>query len=85
MKPETYLIVGVLVYLATTALNRFLGERNYGSLAQEDKLKLTDAFSKHRSWATYLPIGVLAAVVAVGYARTPGRLSLSFRSASSWC
>ncbi len=67
MKPETSLIVGVLVYFLTTALNRFLGERNYKSLSQEDKLKLTDAFSTHRSMATYVPIAIMLAVIAAGY------------------
>lgn len=67
MKPETSLFVGVLFYFLTIVLNRFLGERNYSSLAQEDKLKLTDGFSKHRSWATYLPIGIMLAVIFVGY------------------
>ena len=67
MKPETSLIVGVLVYFLTTALNRFLGERNYKSLSQEDKLKMTDAFSTHRSMATYIPIAIMLAVIAAGY------------------
>jgi len=68
MKPETCLIIGVLVYFATISINRFLGERNYSSLTQEDKLKLTDAFSKHRSFATYIPIGIMLVVIAIGYA-----------------
>lgn len=67
MKPETFMIVGVLFYFLTTVLNRFLGERNYKSLTQEDKLKLVDAFSKHRSMGTYIPIGIMLAVIAIGY------------------
>lgn len=68
MKPETCLIVGVVFYFATTAINRFLAERNYKSLSQEDKLKLTGAFSTHRSLATYIPIAIMVAVMAIGYA-----------------
>ena len=64
MKPETSLIVGVVVYFAVKAANRFLGERSYGTLAPEDKRKIVDAFSQHRSIATYLPIGVMLAVLA---------------------
>ncbi len=67
MTPETSLIAGVLVLFATIALNRFLGERNYNTLSPEEKLKLTDAFSTHRSLATYLPIAVMLAIIAVGY------------------
>jgi len=67
MKPETCLIVGVLVYFVTISINRFLGERNYGRLSQDDKLRLTDSFSKHRSLATYIPIGIMLAIMAIGY------------------
>ncbi len=67
MNPETCLIAGVLVLFATIALNRFLGERNYATLSPEDRMKLTDAFSTHRSLATYLPIGIMLVVIAVGY------------------
>ena len=68
MKPETCLIVGIVFYLVTTVVNRFLGERNYKRLPKEDKLKLTDAFSTHRSLATYIPIAIMVAVMAIGYA-----------------
>lgn len=68
MKPETCLIVGVVFYFVTTVINRFLGERNYKSLSEEDKVKLTDAFSTHRSLATYIPIAIMVAVMAIGYA-----------------
>ncbi|MBN1910991.1 MAG: hypothetical protein JW818_14695 [Pirellulales bacterium] len=71
MKSDISLIVGVVVLFATIALNRFFTERNYGSLAQEDKLKLTDAFSRHRSFATYVPIGIMLAVIAIGYMNPP--------------
>ena len=67
MKPESCLLLGVLVYFATIVLNRYLGERNYSMLTPEDKLKLTDEFKSHRSLATYIPIGILLVVIAVGY------------------
>jgi hypothetical protein len=67
MKPETCVIIGVLVYLATIALNRFLGERNYASLTPDEKLKLTDAFSSHRSLGTYIPIAIMLLVIVIGY------------------
>jgi uncharacterized membrane protein len=67
MKPETCIIFGAIVYFLTTAINRFLGERNYKSLSHEDRLKLTDAFSTHRSLATYIPIGIMLVVVLIGY------------------
>lgn len=66
MKSETYVFIGVLVYFATLVLNRFLAERNYNSLTPEDRLKLTDGFSRHRSLATYIPIGIMLLAVAVG-------------------
>lgn len=69
MNPVTCLIVGALAYFATTALNRFLGERNYRNLALDDKLKLTDEFSIHRSLGTYIPIGIMFVVLAVGYTK----------------
>ena len=77
MKPETSLIIGVLFYFLTVMLNRFLGERNYNSLAQDDKLKLIDSFSKHRSLATYLPIVIMLAVIAIGYSN-PQSFSIGF-------
>lgn len=77
MKPQTYIIIGLLAYFATSALNRFLGERNYGSLSQEDKLKLTDAFSKQRSLATYIPIGIFLVAIAIVYAN-PQTFSVVF-------
>jgi hypothetical protein len=67
MKPEHFLIAGVIAFFVTQSLNRFLGERNYRQLSQEDKVKLIDAFSKHRSLATYIPIGIMAVVIAVIY------------------
>ena len=67
MKPETFLILGVLAALATMAMGRFLGERNYASLSREDKLKMVDAFTGHRSVATYIPIGIMLVIIALGY------------------
>ena len=61
------MIAGVLVLLATIVINRFLGERNYGRLTPDEKLRLTDAFSAHRSLGTYIPVGVMLAVLAVGF------------------
>lgn len=77
MKPETCLIAGILVLFATIALNRFLGERNYATLSPEDRLKLTDSFATHRSLATYLPLGIMLAVIVVGYVN-PGLFSVAF-------
>ncbi|MBX3416863.1 MAG: hypothetical protein KF851_04605 [Pirellulaceae bacterium] len=77
MKPETCLIVGVVFLFATAVINRFLAERNYKSLSQEDKLKLTDAFSTHRSLATYILIAIMVAVMAIGYAN-PSTFIITF-------
>lgn len=75
MSPNTFLVAGVLTYLVTITANRFLGERNYRILSQEDKVKLVDAFSFHRSWATYLPIGIMLVAFALAYAN-PSNLHL---------
>jgi hypothetical protein len=68
MSPFTYILFGLIANFATLALNRFLGERNYRALAPEDKMKVIDQFSRHRSLATYLPIGVFLIMIAVIYA-----------------
>lgn len=65
---ETCLILGGLCYFAIVATNRFLGERNYKSLEKEEKLKLLDAFSQHRSLGTYIPILIMLIVIVLGYA-----------------
>jgi|GEM_PF-2211915 len=67
MKPETYFVIGFITYLATIALNRFLGERNFKTLTPEEKLRLTEAFSGTRSLSTYGSIAILLALVAVVY------------------
>ncbi len=67
MNPEGFVLIGVLVYFATIASNRYFSERNYASLSSDEKLKLVDAFSKQRSLATYLPIGIMLLVLALGY------------------
>jgi len=67
MSPFTYILAGLIANFATLALNRFLGERNYRTLTPEEKLKFIDAFSRHRSLATYLPIGVFLVMIAVIY------------------
>ena len=67
MKPQTAFLIGVAALFVTIALNRFLGERNYKSLSPEDKTKLIDEFSSHRSMATYIPIAIMACVIVAGY------------------
>lgn len=61
------MITGFVTFFLTTAINRFLGERNYRTLSQEDKVKLIDAFATHRSLGTYIPIGVMLIMFAVSY------------------
>ena len=67
MKPQTVILMGVAAYFLTVTLNRFLGERNYKSLSPEDKTKLIDEFSSHRSLGTYIPIAIMACVIAAVY------------------
>ncbi|MBL8872512.1 MAG: hypothetical protein JNK90_22235 [Planctomycetaceae bacterium] len=67
MTPEHCMIIGFVTFFLTTAINRFLGERNYRTLSQEDKVKLIDAFATHRSLGTYIPIGVMLIMFAVSY------------------
>jgi len=67
MPSQTFMIVGLFLLVATLALNRFLSERNFRSLNQEEKLKLMDEFSKQRSLATYIPIAVMMIVSAISY------------------
>ena len=67
MQPESCIIIGLLFYCLTVAINRFFGERNFKILTSEEKVKLTESFSKHRSLATYIPIGIMLAVLAIGY------------------
>jgi hypothetical protein len=59
-------MAGVVVLFCTLAANRFLGERNYKLLSPEDKVKLVDQFSAHRSLATYIPLGIMGVVILVG-------------------
>lgn len=67
MTPEHCMIIGFVTLFLTTAINRFLGERNFRTLSQEDKVKLTDAFATHRSLGTYIPIGVMLIMITVSY------------------
>lgn len=64
----SYAIAGVIVYLVVLAVNRFLGERNFGSLSDEEKLKLSGEFSIHRSLGTYIPIAIILVAMAICYA-----------------
>ena len=66
MDTQTALMVGAGALFFTLAANRFLGERNYKQLSPEDKVKLVDQFSKHRSLATYIPLGIMGLVVLLG-------------------
>ena len=66
MDPQTAFMVGVGALFCTLAANRFLGERNYKRLSPEDKVKLVDQFSTHRSLATYIPLGIMALVILFG-------------------
>ena len=66
MDTQTAFMVGVGALFCTLAANRFLGERNYKQLSPDDKLKLVDQFSTHRSLATYIPLGIMAVVILVG-------------------
>ena len=75
--PETCLFISVLAYFTTIATNRFLGERNYARLTPENRMRLTDAFAKHRSLATYIPIAIMLMTIAVGYTK-PQAMSLAF-------
>ncbi len=71
MDTQTAFMVGIGALCVTLALNRFLGERNYKRLSPDDKLKLVEQFSTHRSLATYLPLALMGLVILV--ARTyPG-------------
>ena len=66
MDTQTALMVGAGALFCTLAANRFLGERNYKQLSPEDKVKLVDQFSKHRSLATYIPLGIMGIVILLG-------------------
>lgn len=65
MTTENYMLAGLVIYFATHVLNRFLTERNYKTLAAEDKLKLVDGFATHRSLATYVPIAIMLLVIVI--------------------
>ena len=65
MDTQTAFLVGIGALFCTLAANRFLGERNYKQLSPEDKVKLVDQFSTHRSVATYIPLGIMALVILV--------------------
>ena len=67
MEPHTAFMIGVAALFVTIAINRFLGERNYKCLSPEDKMKVIDQFSSHRSLATYIPIAIMACVIAASY------------------
>ena len=66
MDTQTALMIGAGALFCTLAANRFLGERNYKQLSPEDKVKLVDQFSKHRSLATYIPLGIMGLVILLG-------------------
>lgn len=68
MDTQTAITVGIGAFFCTLAANRFLGERNYKQLSPEDKVKLVDQFSTHRSVATYFPLGIMGLVILVGRA-----------------
>lgn len=65
MTTENYMLAGLVIYFATHVLNRFLTERNYKSLAAEEKLKLVEGFATHRSLATYVPIAIMLIVIVI--------------------
>jgi hypothetical protein len=63
MDTHTAFMIGIAALFCTIALNRFLGERNYKRLAPEDKVKLVNEFSAHRSRGTYIPLAVMGLVI----------------------
>ncbi len=69
MNSETAFLIGVGFLFVTSGLSRFLGERNFKILSTEQKVKLVDQFSLHRSLGTYIPIGIMAAVIMAGRLR----------------
>lgn len=77
MPPQNFMIAGLLLMVTTLALNRFLAERNYRSLIQENKLKLMDEFSKQRSLATYIPIAIMIVVFLLS-TQIPGAFTIAF-------
>lgn len=77
MPPQNFMIVGLLLLVTTLALNRFLAERNFRLLSQEDKLKLIDEFSKQRSLATYIPIAIMIVVFLLS-TQIPGVFTIVF-------
>ena len=66
MDTQTAFMVGVGALFCTLAANRFLGERNYKTLSPDDKVKLVDQFSSHRSLATYIPLALMGLVILIG-------------------
>lgn len=66
MEKEQLAFLGLFVFMATMVANRFLGEKNFRALANEDKLKLVEAFSGYRSLSTYVPIGLMLVVLLIG-------------------
>ena len=66
MDTQTAFMVGVGALFCTLAANRFLGERNYKRLSPDDKVKLVDQFSTHRSLATYIPLAIMGLVIVIG-------------------
>ena len=65
MDSQTSFMIGIAALFCTIGLNRFLGERNFKRLAPEDKVKLVDEFSAHRSMATYIPLAVMGLVIVI--------------------
>jgi hypothetical protein len=66
MSQQSVYFVALLIYFANLALNRFLMERNDRLLCTEDKIKLLDTTSTHRSLATHVPLGLVVASFFIG-------------------
>lgn len=62
MQPDTYVYIGLGLYLATHVLNRYLTEQNRHYLTADDKVKLVDGFSLQRSLSTYAPLSIMLIV-----------------------
>ena len=65
MDSQTAFLIGVGALFCTLVANRFLGERNFRQLSADDKVKLVDEFSLHRSLATYIPLGIMSIVLGL--------------------